>query len=167
MDLDDMDLSEETSNMGDLTTYLHSANFYLNVSKPNMYIYLLPIEGDYSITGHVDTLKMSGSKVVAGTETITASRDSAKDYKVTLPNGSEVTVLAYKLNARKLYWLTGGITFTITANYTDAAVEDVTVTGTYGLADYINNNPDIRAAKALYAFTWAAWDYKMTTQSEL
>ncbi len=166
MDIDDMDLSEETSNMGDLTTYLHSANFNLNISKPTAYIYLLPIEGSYTITASVDTLLMSGNKVVAGTESISVARDTAKDVTVKLPDGSSVKLLAYKLGARKVFWLTGGINFTITADYTDEAVDDVTVNGTYGLADYVNNNPGVRAAKALYAFAWAAWDYKTVTESE-
>jgi hypothetical protein len=166
MDLDNMDLSAETSNMGDLTKYLHSANFNLNITRPTSYIYLLPIDGEYTVSGYVNTLVKSGDKIVNGKETITATRDAAKDVTVTLGDGTSVKVLAYKLNVRKIFWLTGGMTFTITADYTDAALENVTVTGTYGLADYVNNNPDVRAAKALYAFAWAAWDYKMITESE-
>ena len=165
-DLDSMDLSEETNDLGDLDTVIHSVNFNLNISKPSLYIYLLPIEGEYTITTLLEFYVKSNGKISTTTNSLKATRQTTKDIKATLSDGSEVTLQAYSLNTKAVYWLIKGYKFTITANYTDEAKTDVTVTGTYGLADYIARNPDVRAAKALYAYAYAAWDYKTITSSE-
>lgn len=165
-DLDSMDLSEETNDLGELSTVIHSVNFNLNISKPSLYIYLLPIDGEYTINTTLEFYAKSNGEISTVTNSLKATRQTTKDIKATLSDGTEVTLQAYSLNTKAVYWLIKGYKFTITANYTDEAKTDVTVTGTYGLADYIARNPDVRAAKALYAYAYAAWDYKTITSSE-
>ena len=151
--------------ISDLTDYLHSASFGLGVDKPDFDLYLLPIEGTYTVSVKYAKHIVSNGKVTMSDYGANVTNKGAKT--LTLPGGSTVDVIVFRVTGIPASYVHRDLKITITANYTDEAVEDVTVTGTYGLADYINNNPDIRAAKALYAFTWAAWDYKMITQSEL
>ena len=165
-DLDSMDLSEYKSELGDLPDFVYGANFNLNVARATSYLYLLPIDGEYKITIYGTKLTKSGDKVVEATEGISATRDASKDITVTLPDGTSVKVLAYKLGIKRVQWLTYGYDITVTANYNDEAKEDVTVRGVYSLMDYIENNPNVRAAKSLYAFAATAWDYVTITKSE-
>ncbi len=163
-DLDTLVPDAGRYDVSDLNGYLHSAAFGLGVDKPDFDLYLLPIDGTYSVSVKYAKYVVSDGKVTMSDFSANVTNKGAKT--LTLPGGSTVDVIIYRVTGIPASYVHRDLEISITANYTDEAKEDVTVTGVYSMAAYINNNPDVRVAKAMYALCEAALDYKLITSDE-
>ena len=161
--IDEIEIEKNDSDIDELKEYVYGAALTLEISKPKYELYLKNIEGvTYTVTATYDSyVKEKGVVVFKQTSCGVALQSGLKNITV---NGETVEAIYYRLSFSMLGYTNAPINITVTAKYADDTTE--TVTGVYSLGAYIENNPELDVAKALYALSDAALEYKLVRAKE-
>ena len=161
--IDEIEIEKKDCDVEELKEYVYGAAVTLEISKPRYELYLKNIEGvTYTIKATYDSyVKEKGNVVFKQTDCGISKMDGLKNITV---NGETVGAVYCRLSFSTFGYTNAPLNITVTATYENGTSE--TVTGVYSLGAYIENNPEIDVAKALYALSDAALEYKLVRAKE-